>query len=80
MIAAAAEEHNMTARTCGKVVFDPHTADRDLLAAIDESIAKVSECRHCGSSVHVETTQPNQPYKSWLVCDNTGCGRSFPME
>jgi hypothetical protein len=70
----------MTTRTCGKVVFDPHTADRDLMAAIDESIANVSSCRRCGGPVHVETTQLNQPYQSWLVCDTPGCGRSFPME
>jgi hypothetical protein len=70
----------MTARTCGKYILLTEPSDWSLMAAIDESIAKSSECKHCGGSVHVETTQPNQPYEAWLVCDTTGCGRRFLME
>lgn len=61
-------------------VIHANATERELMAAIDATIAATENCRTCGASVHVETTQPGTPYVAWLVCNSRGCGRKTMME
>lgn len=46
---------------------------REMLIMVDQSIAQSEFCWVCGGNVELEITADDQPYESWLVCQNPGC-------